>query len=108
MGLGGGKQLINDLGCCHLLGDHVLRLAFLIDAAKPGKYGRTVDGPPNWETLERHNVGPFTTSMRFRRPDGIEVEWSAWRHRKGLGLIQPSDERAPGGRWWWAPHRIGW
>jgi len=46
--------------------------------------------------------------MRFRRPDGIEVEWSAWRHRKGLGLIQPSDERVPRGKWWWAPDRIGW
>jgi len=67
-----------------------------------------VDIPPNWETLERRHVGPYTTSMRFRRPDGIEVEWSAWRHRKGLGLILRSDERAPGGRWWWAPHRIGW
>ncbi|MFB3048729.1 MAG: hypothetical protein ACE1Z9_01130 [Acidimicrobiia bacterium] len=67
-----------------------------------------MDIPASWETLERRHVGPYTTSMRFRRPDGIEVEWSAWRHRKGLGLIQPSDESAPGESWWWAPHRIGW
>jgi len=46
--------------------------------------------------------------MVLRRPDGAEVEWSAWHHRKGLGLI---DRTTAGGRArlkWWMPQRRGW
>ena len=41
---------------------------------------------------DRRGFGPFTTALRLRRPDGTEVEYSAWHHRKGHGLV---DERTP-------------
>lgn len=58
--------------------------------------------------MEERRVGPFTTSMVLRRPDDSEVEWSAWHHRKGLGLADPSAELASEGVDWWAPQQRGW
>jgi hypothetical protein len=61
-----------------------------------------------WEEVDRRGIGPFVTSRVLRRPDGREFEYTAWRHRKGHGLI---DRGAPSrGRQvrWWAPDRRGW
>ena len=71
------------------------------------KYGRAVDVPPNCTIVDERRVGPFTTSMTLHRADGSEVEWSAWHHSKGLGLIddaEPADSRIE----WWAPSGRGW
>lgn len=65
------------------------------------------DDTPAFEELDRRGVGPFTTSRRLRRPDGGEVEFSAWRHRKGYGLIDPARD-TPHRVQWWAPDRRGW
>jgi hypothetical protein len=43
----------------------------------------------------------------LRRPDGSEVEFSAWQHRKGHGLIDRSARGSRSVRWW-APNRRGW
>jgi hypothetical protein len=43
--------------------------------------------PVEWQVVQRRTTGPFDTSMVLRRPDGSEVTWSAWHHRKGLGLV---------------------
>ena len=67
-----------------------------------------METPPSWTVLERRHVGPFMTSMVLQRPDGTEVEWSAWRHRKGLGLIDPATGTAQSGPEWWAPQQRGW
>lgn len=46
--------------------------------------------------------------MVLQRDDGTEVEWSAWHHRKGIGLIdQAAQSDRPRYRWW-APQRRGW
>jgi hypothetical protein len=50
-------------------------------------------------------VGPFTTHVRFRRPDGQVVEWSSRRHRKHASLVSRS-RRHPAV--WWAPRRASW
>lgn len=42
--------------------------------------------PPGWTVLDRRGLGPFTSRVRYRRPDGVEVEWTSRRHRKGQGL----------------------
>lgn len=46
--------------------------------------------------------------MVLQRGDGSNVEWSAWHHRKGLGLI---DQAAKIDRHlcrWWAPQQLDW
>lgn len=60
-----------------------------------------------YEEIESRGVGPFTTARRLRRPDGTVVEYSAWHHRKGHGLIDPSTDGSRPIRWW-APDRRGW
>ena len=65
------------------------------------------DSRPALEETERRGIGPFTTARRFQRSDGAEVEFSAWHHRKGHGLIDPSDGSKTAVRWW-APDRRGW
>jgi hypothetical protein len=59
------------------------------------------------EEVESKGIGPFVTARRLRRADGSEVEFAAWHHRKGHGLI---DRSARGARRieWWAPRRRGW
>ncbi len=42
--------------------------------------------PPGWQLVGTEGPGPFVTRATFRRPDGVEVEWTARRHRKDLGL----------------------
>ena len=72
------------------------------------KYGRGVDIPSHWILVDERRVGPFTTSMTLERPDGSQVEWSAWHHRKGLGLIDDAAESAETRVEWWTPRRRGW
>ena len=67
-----------------------------------------MDIPPNWSLVERRGVGPFTTSMTIRRADGTEVEWSAWHHRKGLGLIDRTAAVQRPRSVWWMPQILGW
>jgi hypothetical protein len=46
--------------------------------------------------------------MILQRDDDTEVEWSAWHHRKGIGLIdQAAHVDRPRYRWW-APLQRGW
>jgi hypothetical protein len=57
--------------------------------------------------LEQHGIGPFTTHRRLRRADGHELEYSAWHHRKGHGLVDPAQDDGREVQWW-APRRRGW
>ena len=42
--------------------------------------------PPDWQLVATEGPGPFVTRAAYRRPDGVEVEWTSRRHRKGQGL----------------------
>jgi hypothetical protein len=44
------------------------------------------DAPDGWEVGEVTRVGPFTTRVVYRPPDGPPVEWTSRAHRKGLGV----------------------
>jgi hypothetical protein len=51
-------------------------------------------------------VGPFTTHLTFRRPNGSTTVWSSRAHRKHasrLSRVAPENER-----FWWAPERASW
>jgi hypothetical protein len=66
--------------------------------------------PAGWEVVSSSGLGPFTSQVVLRRPDGVEVEWTSRRQRKhqGLRLVrrpdgdQPALERVPVARrtWW--------
>ncbi len=58
--------------------------------------------------MARHRIGPFTTSMVLRRPDGVEVLFTAWRHRKGDGMVEATAAERIGDIPWWAPQRRNW
>jgi hypothetical protein len=66
------------------------------------RYPRT---PPGWTAVERHAVGPFTTRVRYRRPDGELVDWSSRFHRKHFSRF--SRHQGSRGRWW-APRMGSW
>ena len=68
--------------------------------------------PSDWQLVATEGAGPFITRATYRRPDGVEVEWTSRRHRKGQGLRllgMPPSAAAPavvGGvhvprRTWW-------
>ncbi len=57
--------------------------------------------PPGWTAVERTAVGPFTTHVLFRHPDGSLRAWSSRHHRKH----RPGSERDG---IWWAPRRASW
>ena len=42
--------------------------------------------PADWQLVATEGPGPFITRAAYRRPDGVEVEWTSRRHRKGQGL----------------------
>jgi hypothetical protein len=67
-----------------------------------------MDIPTGWTIVDRHDIGPFVTSMVLLRPDGSEVVYTSWRNRKGHGLAErPAVDRiktVP----WWAPQLRGW
>jgi hypothetical protein len=61
--------------------------------------------PPGWTAVARTKVGPFTTHVTFRRPDGRLAEWSSRLQRKRASLVS----RAHLGEGvWWAPRRAAW
>jgi hypothetical protein len=64
--------------------------------------------PLGWTVVSRHHIGPFTTSLLLQRPDGTEVVFTAWRHRKGHGLAAVSALDRVRTIPWWAPQRRGW
>ncbi len=53
--------------------------------------------PADWELLAADGLGPFTTRVAYRRPDGSEIEWTSRRHRKGqsVRLVSPPPGAAP-------------
>ena len=58
--------------------------------------------------VEHKGYGPFTTGRVLRREDGAELEFSAWHHRKGYGLIDRSPTAPSDHVDWWAPSRRDW
>jgi hypothetical protein len=66
---------------------------------------RHPETPPGWEPVAERSVGPFTTHVSFRRPDGVIVDWSSRAHRKHASLLSRA-RRHPGV--WWAPRRASW
>lgn len=68
----------------------------------------SVKVPAGWEEIQRRSIGPFVTSLVLRGPDGREVEYSAWRHRKGYGFIDPRGATGVPRVAWWAPRRRDW
>ena len=52
--------------------------------------------PPELTVVKRREVGPFTTGLSLRRPDGRLLRWSAWRHRKGIDPEEPRDRTLTG------------
>ena len=42
--------------------------------------------PSDWQLVATEGAGPFITRATYRRADGVEVEWTSRRHRKGQGL----------------------
>ncbi len=49
-------------------------------------------------------MGPFTTHVTFRRPDGITAEWASRTHRKHASMLSRDRHRGV----WWAPRRASW
>lgn len=66
-------------------------------------YPRTPDG---WTAVDRHRIGPFTTHVTFRLPNGSAVNWSSRFHRKHASVLS----RATGPRRsvWCAPGFASW
>jgi hypothetical protein len=67
-----------------------------------------MDIPAGWTVVDRHRIGPFTTSMVLQRPDGSQTVFTARRHRKGRGLLDVETDEHIAGIPWWAPQRDGW
>jgi hypothetical protein len=64
------------------------------------------EAPEGWTPVARRAVGPFTTHLTFRRPDGSTTVWSSRAHRKHasrLSRVAPENKRV-----WWAPERASW
>ncbi|MFZ4519539.1 MAG: hypothetical protein ACOYOP_14195 [Microthrixaceae bacterium] len=63
--------------------------------------------PPDWIEVRRSGLGPFVTRVRYRRPDGTEVEWTSRGHRKGRPVdeIGPAAARPPRPK---VPRRTWW
>jgi hypothetical protein len=54
--------------------------------------------PADWQLVATEGPGPFVTRATYRRPDGVEFEWTSRRHRKsqGVRLVRaPATARAP-------------
>ncbi|GIG20450.1 hypothetical protein Cch01nite_11740 [Cellulomonas chitinilytica] len=66
--------------------------------------GPLPDLPAGWTAVRTRGPGPFVTHAVLERPDGVQVEWTSRRHRKGLGLRAPGAARARGrasaSSWW--------
>jgi len=80
-------------------------------AAAPGSPAPFPAAPTDWELLRTEGLGPFVTRAVYRRPDGVEVEWTSRRHRKGQGLrllSAPSTSAAAAVRRSAVPRRTWW
>jgi hypothetical protein len=67
--------------------------------------------PAEWQLLDVEGPGPFVTRARYRRPDGVEVEWTSRRHRKsqGMRVVQvPAGAPAPAVGALGVPRRTWW
>jgi hypothetical protein len=62
------------------------------------------EAPPGWKPVARRSIGPFTTHVTYRQPNGSTAEWSSRIHRKHASRL--SRGRHPGV--WWAPRRASW
>jgi hypothetical protein len=67
--------------------------------------GPLPDLPAGWTAVRTRGPGPFVTHAVLERPDGVQVEWTSRRHRKGLGLREPGAvrgavARASASAWW--------
>jgi hypothetical protein len=66
------------------------------------RYPKTPEG---WTVVSRDAIGPFTTRVRYRTPDGEIKMWSSRVHRKRASLLSRAHrERSK----WWAPDRASW
>jgi hypothetical protein len=61
--------------------------------------------PDGWTEVSRSAVGPFTTHVVFRKPDGALADWSSRLHRKRASLLSRAHAREGV---WWAPGRVSW
>ena len=66
------------------------------------RYPRT---PAGWSVVDRREVGPFTTHVTYRRPDGSTGEWSSRFQRKHASRLSRS---GPGKSALWAPSSAAW
>lgn len=74
----------------------------------PPDTGPLPDLPDGWTAVRTRGPGPFVTHAVLERPDGVQVEWTSRRHRKGLGLRAPGAVpgaatragRASASSWW--------
>ncbi|MGY4642665.1 hypothetical protein [Cellulomonas sp. URHB0016] len=71
--------------------------------------GPLPDLPEGWTAVRTGGPGPFVTHAVLERPDGVQVEWTSRRHRKGLGVRSPARQaadpargagRATASSWW--------
>ena len=70
----------------------------------PLSRGACPETPPGWTAVARRAVGPFTTHVTYRRPDGGTTHWASRVHRKHASLVsRPRHEGV-----WWAPRRASW
>ena len=72
------------------------------------------DLPESWSSVHPEGPRPFVTREIARRPDGVLVEFTSRRLRKGTGPRPFGAAAAAGARAarrrtvWWAPRRLGW
>jgi hypothetical protein len=67
--------------------------------------------PAGWRLLEKEGPGPFITRATYRRPDGVEVEWTSRRHRKSQGtrvVRAPANAPTPAVSRIGVPRRTWW
>jgi hypothetical protein len=67
--------------------------------------------PSGWQLVGTAGLGPFVTRATYRRPDGVEVEWTSRRHRKDHGLrvvLVPARTPAPAVHPIRVPRRTWW
>jgi YrhK-like protein len=55
------------------------------------------------DEIERRGAGPFTTSVTYRKADGLLVRWESRAHRKHHNRLDNGR-----GSTWWAPGAVGW
>ena len=61
--------------------------------------------PQGWTVVDRDAIGPFTTHVAYRRPDGEIVQWSSRFARKHASRLSRATRPR---RRWWAPGHASW